>query len=355
MMTWENVNCVVVEWKKGVQTNYAQAANNVRVLGAQVAHMITFLMIKFKQTTDRFHLIGHSLGAQAAGDVGNRLKGLMRITGLDPTEPYFQGTEEQMRLDVSDATFVDVIHTDGTPFHSKLGLGVSEPIGHVDFYPNGGEKMPGCSANKGKPTDLDAMWQGTMKFDGCNHVRAYQFYTESIVKPQGFIGYPCADKNSFEDEKCFPCAEDKCPQMGHYSYKLPADGGKYYLTTGESTPYGRYSYHLRLTLDGPLWPNPGIMYVALVGDVDSSKEYQLHIGSMVPGWNYEMLLHSEVDVGDVTEVNFRWNNHIPNILNEKYGASTVELVRGKDKKKMHFCGTENVHENKVQSILPCPL
>ena len=54
---------------------------------------------------------------------------------------------------------------------------------------------------------------------------------------------------------------------------------------------------------------------------------------MVPGWNYEMLLHAEVDVGDVTEVNFRWNNHIPNVLNEKYGASTVELVRGKDKKQ----------------------
>lgn len=39
------MNCVAVEWKKGVKTPYAQAANNVRVVAAQVAAMITFLMV----------------------------------------------------------------------------------------------------------------------------------------------------------------------------------------------------------------------------------------------------------------------------------------------------------------------
>lgn len=41
----ENVNCIAVEWKKGVKTQYAIAANNVRVVAAQVASMITFLMV----------------------------------------------------------------------------------------------------------------------------------------------------------------------------------------------------------------------------------------------------------------------------------------------------------------------
>ncbi|XP_072292589.1 inactive pancreatic lipase-related protein 1-like [Eucyclogobius newberryi] len=355
ILSWESVNCVVVEWKKGVRTSYAQAANNVRVLGAQVAHMVTFLMSKFWQKADRFHVIGHSLGAHAAGDVGSRVKGLLRITGLDPTGPYFQGTEDDQRLDITDAVFVDVIHTDSAPFSSKLGLGISEPVGHADFYPNGGEIMPGCSTNRGKPSDLDAMWQGMVKFDFCNHARAHEFYTESVVRPQGFIGFSCADKETFEDDQCFPCKEDHCPQMGHHSYKSPADRGKYYLKTGDATPYGRYSFHLRLTLDGPMWPNPGIMYVSLTGDRDTTEEHKLHVGSLVSGWSYEMFLHSEVDVGEVSEVSFRWNNHIPNLLNEKYGASTVELLRGKDGKKMHFCGTGNVQENQVQEVMPCPL
>ena len=39
---------------------------------------------------------------------------------------------------------------------------------------------------------------GTKKFDACNHVRAYQYYSESMVKSQGFVGFPCSDKGSFD-------------------------------------------------------------------------------------------------------------------------------------------------------------
>jgi len=41
---------------------------------------------------------------------------------LDPVEPYFQGADKAVRLDTSDAAFVDVIHTDSLPFvKNKLG------------------------------------------------------------------------------------------------------------------------------------------------------------------------------------------------------------------------------------------
>lgn len=45
MIKRENVNCIAVEWKKGVKTLYAQAANNARVVGAHVAFMINFVMV----------------------------------------------------------------------------------------------------------------------------------------------------------------------------------------------------------------------------------------------------------------------------------------------------------------------
>ncbi|XP_035461196.2 inactive pancreatic lipase-related protein 1-like isoform X2 [Scophthalmus maximus] len=336
MVKWESVNCIAVEWTKGVKTRYAQAANNARVVAAQVASMITFLMANYNQKADKFHIIGHSIGAHAAGDAGSRTAGLARITGLDPAEPYFQDSDASVRLDTSDAAFVDVIHTDGLPFNSKLGLGMSQPVGHIDFYPNGGELMPGCKANKGRPTDLDAIWEGTKKFDGCNHARAHQYYSESMAKPQGFLGFPCSDKDSFAAGKCFPCENGQCPLMGHDADRFTVTDGvsktKYFLNTGSSTPFSRYSYRVTVSLDGPSWPNPGFMYVALTGRKDTTNEFQLHVGILKPGRTYQLLLDAEVDVGDVTEVKFRWKNHIFNPLKPKYGASKVELHRGRDNK-----------------------
>ena len=54
-----------------------------------------------------------------------------------------------MRLDPSDAKFVDIIHTDaggilGLEMSASGGLGLYRPCGHVDFYPNGGKMQPGC-------------------------------------------------------------------------------------------------------------------------------------------------------------------------------------------------------------------
>jgi len=93
------------------------------------------------------HIAGHSLGAHLAGYAGQQLQQcghkLGRITGestssahvgtssilhvnasfffdsgLDPADPYFQNTEAMIRLDASDAHFVDVIHTNGGPILS---------------------------------------------------------------------------------------------------------------------------------------------------------------------------------------------------------------------------------------------
>lgn len=87
------------------------------------------------------HLIGHSLGAHVAGAAGSMFNNrIARITGLDPALPSFDHFKDaDQRLDLTDAQFVDIIHTcAGT-------LGLFAPIGHVDFYPNGGTPtQPGC-------------------------------------------------------------------------------------------------------------------------------------------------------------------------------------------------------------------
>ena len=66
------------------------------------------------------------------------------FTALDPVGIAFFAFGNPYRLDKSDADFLDVIHTDA----SHYGVGI--PIGHVDFYPNGGRRVqPGCPKPSG--------------------------------------------------------------------------------------------------------------------------------------------------------------------------------------------------------------
>lgn len=57
---------------------------------------------------------------------------------MDPAGPNFKDTSSVVRLDKSDAVFVDVTHTNAE------NLGIVTPSGDVDFYVNGGETQAGC-------------------------------------------------------------------------------------------------------------------------------------------------------------------------------------------------------------------
>ncbi|CAF1187657.1 unnamed protein product [Rotaria sordida] len=146
----EDSNLIFVDWSKTNHFPYTQATANTQMVGAEVSLLINELIAKHGADPQLIHLIGHSLGAHAAGYAGSRIvPRVSRITGLDPAGPNFERTDPRVRLDPTDAQFVDVIHTDGQA-HIQLGLGLLQPLGHVDFYPNGGLEQPQCPKMGGK-------------------------------------------------------------------------------------------------------------------------------------------------------------------------------------------------------------
>ena len=79
---------ILVDWSKGAKDPYTQAVGNARLVGAQIAVLIGFLITSNDGSPPigiRFYIVGHSVGAQAAGYVGSKLRAngvvLGRITG----------------------------------------------------------------------------------------------------------------------------------------------------------------------------------------------------------------------------------------------------------------------------------
>ncbi|XP_011498868.1 PREDICTED: pancreatic triacylglycerol lipase-like [Ceratosolen solmsi marchali] len=208
-------NVIVVDWWPlqslwgPIPSFYWQVAHYVEHVGKYVAKLIDHLAdhgIDLKTTT----LIGHSLGAHVMGIAAYQARDKVNyIVGLDPALPSFENRNESSRLTADDANVVEVIHTD------EGNCGMSLPIGHYDFYPNGGAKQPGCNSNK------------------CSHTRSCELYAESVANEKGFYAYKCSE---LQDVKKGNCYGDRV-LMGGNTKSPVATKGIFYLKTKDSSPF----------------------------------------------------------------------------------------------------------------------
>ncbi|CAH1104280.1 unnamed protein product [Psylliodes chrysocephalus] len=135
----KDANVFIVDWSNIAKQLYPFAKRAVPGIAKIVSQFIDSLEYKNGLDLDKTFIVGHSLGAHVAGLCGAYLGGrLSHIVGLDPARPLFSFEDVENRLDYSDAKFVEVIHT------CSGRLGFDKAIGHVDYWPNGGSKQPGC-------------------------------------------------------------------------------------------------------------------------------------------------------------------------------------------------------------------
>lgn len=119
-----------------------------------------------------------------------------KIVALDPALPLFLLSAAKDRLASTDATYVEIIHTNAGI------LGFLKPLGHADFYPNGGTKQPGCS------------WDVV---GNCAHVRSVLYYIESIYSSKKFVGVKCESLQDVQRGRCRVSKDSILSEMGGVS------------------------------------------------------------------------------------------------------------------------------------------
>ncbi|XP_045764162.1 pancreatic lipase-related protein 2-like [Maniola jurtina] len=284
---------VVVDWRRGSQPPYGQAVANIRLVGATTAYLIrTIYEVLQLPNLDNFHYIGHSLGAHLGGYCGHALQKnynlkLGRITGLDPAAPYFSNTVTLVRLDKSDAQFVDIIHSNAMPLYLS-GFGISEPIGHIDFFPNGGSTQPGCK----RGGQEDDMYRKVVQFVSCDHERSYELFTESVAPTCPFMAIQCKSYEAFLEGNCTTCdSKHLCIPMGlhsHTVYKRLQSSSMVdsnsnivlYSTTGSSKPFCRVHYEVTIKISNSSesirhGPDVGRISLTLVDRNNNKSDHKL--------------------------------------------------------------------------------
>uniref|UniRef100_G1LKT7 Phospholipase A1 member A n=1 Tax=Ailuropoda melanoleuca TaxID=9646 RepID=G1LKT7_AILME len=224
-----NANVIAVDWVYGSTGVYFSAVGNVVKLGLEISRFLRKLL-ELGVPESSIHIIGVSLGAHVGGIVGHLYKGqLGRITGLDPAGPEYTKASLEERLDPGDALFVEAIHTDAD------NLGIRIPVGHVDYFVNGGQDQPGC------PTFIHAGYSYLI----CDHMRAVHLYISALENSCPFVAFPCVNYKAFLAGQCLDCFNPfllSCPRIGlmeQSSVKiepLPKEVKVFLLTTAQA-PY----------------------------------------------------------------------------------------------------------------------
>ncbi|BFG00885.1 hepatic triacylglycerol lipase-like [Drosophila madeirensis] len=168
-------NVIAVDWAVIAAMKYVEARPLVPGVGKDVAHFLSFLADEFSLDLSQVVMVAHSMGAHVAGFCGKELhkmgdgqQSLGYIVALDPALPLFRVPLDTARLSSSDADYVVAIHTNG------LVKGQMTPMGHSDFYANGGTRQPGCGL------DLN---------NSCAHARAVLLYAEAVQRVSRYTPY----------------------------------------------------------------------------------------------------------------------------------------------------------------------
>ncbi|KAJ8272382.1 hypothetical protein COCON_G00112410 [Conger conger] len=246
--TLGDVNVVICDWLTLAHRHYPAAAQNTRAAGRDVAHLLQWL------------------------------------------------------------EFVDAIHT-FTQQHLGLSMGIAQPVGHFDFYPNGGAFQPGCEIS----TLFSHLSQyglgGFQKSVKCSHERAVHLFIDSLLnRDERSTGFWCREESAFDRGVCLDCRKNRCNRLGYDIKRVQTKTSKkLYLKTRSNQPYKVYHYQLKLQFINQVETIKPFLTISLTGTKAESVKLPLTFVDGISGnRTHTFLVTLDTDIGELMMLKLHW-------------------------------------------------
>ncbi|CAG2170151.1 unnamed protein product, partial [Oppiella nova] len=179
---------------------YLSQPNEWTAAGFNASALTKFIVHGWLKVTlvTQLELIIWSMGAHVVGFAGKNVTNpnVGHITADNPAAPGFSGQPPKNRLAVGDASFVNVIHTNGIPPNGIPGVQ--------------GSQQPGCGIFKGTVipmlTNISCVSNDVLSLLFCSHSRSniYAIADQSYAKSTGCqpIAYKCDSYDNFMSGLC---------------------------------------------------------------------------------------------------------------------------------------------------------
>uniref|UniRef100_A0A9J7ZZE4 PLAT domain-containing protein n=1 Tax=Cyprinus carpio carpio TaxID=630221 RepID=A0A9J7ZZE4_CYPCA len=307
-------------WVEKLVNYYVVAAKNTKMVGQEIGLFIDWLEESANVPLEKLHLLGYSLGAHVAGFAGS----------LDPAGPNFEGVHAHRRLSPDYAHFVEVLHT-FTQGSLGLSIGIEQPVGHVDIYPNGGSFQPGCNLRGALEKIASYGILGKDSYLGNSHERSVHLFIDSLLNEgEASRAYSCGSNDMFNCGMCLQCHKNRCNTVGYDASKVrKARSIKMFTKTRGSMRFRVFHYQLKINFLGKLnqlamEPTLTVSLYGTNGEAEALKQEKITANK-----TYSFLVVTEKDIGDLLMLKFK--------LKEST-SSLLSLVRaGETQKKIVLC------------------
>jgi hypothetical protein len=214
----------------------------------------------------------------------------------------------------SSALYVDVLHTDGSlNGNSMFSLGTRQLMGDIDFFPNNGDRQPGCDREPVRELlEGRGLVMSMRHLMTCDHRRSVdllaRYLEEKSTKECLPMAYKCKSWEDYENGKCFECGPnaENCAIVGEPKANVRKEHEDtntrypYYIKTTANSPMCAWQYRIEFVMMQSI---PATRLVIGITDRNGVTALgQTREREWIANQNYSLVIASETKVRDIESV-----------------------------------------------------